>query len=259
MQSAVLFSVSSFRARLTNADTRGIIFYISRTAGDGGAVQTGGYAVSFQTVIFDLDGTLLNTLDDLHASVNAALGAFSLPLRTREEVRRFVGNGIRLLIERAVPEHTPPALTDRVFAAFRTHYGQHCMDRTRPYEGIVPLLQALRRAGVHIAVVSNKADAAVQPLIARSFGGLAEFVLGEKTGVARKPAPDMAQAAMDFFACPKDQAVFVGDSDVDIQTAANAGIDCISVCWGFRTRQELKAAGAVRLAATPAELQALLL
>ena len=215
--------------------------------------------MKYELAIFDLDGTILDTIADLTTAVNDGLAKEGLPLRPVDDIRRFVGNGIRLLIERAVPEYTPPALTDRVFAAFRTHYGQHCMDRTRPYEGIVPLLQALRRAGVHIAVVSNKADAAVQPLIARSFGGLAEFVLGEKTGVARKPAPDMAQAAMDFFACPKDQAVFVGDSDVDIQTAANAGIDCISVCWGFRTRQELKAAGAVRLAATPAELQALLL
>lgn len=221
--------------------------------------MTGGCAVPCKTVIFDLDGTLLNTLGDLHASVNAALGAFSLPPRTLEEVRRFVGNGIRLLIERAVPEGTAPALTDRVFDAFRAHYGAHCMDTTRPYDGILPLLEALRRAGIHIAVVSNKADAAVQPLIAHSFGRLAEFVLGEKPGVARKPAPDMAQAAMDFFSCPKAQTVFVGDSEVDIRTAANAGIACISVCWGFRTRAELLAAGAVRLAQTPAELQTLLL
>lgn len=202
-------------------------------------------------VLFDLDGTLLDTLDDLAASVNAALAAFSLPMRTREEVRRFVGNGAERLIRLALPgeETDPPA--KEVLKVFRTHYNAHCLDRTRPYDGI---LEALRQLHMPAAIVSNKPDSAVKPLCARFFPGVPAF--GETADCPRKPAPDMLFRGLEALGA--DRCVYVGDSEVDILTARNAGMPCLSVLWGFRDKETLEAAGGTVFCRTPEELPGIL-
>ena len=202
-------------------------------------------------VLFDLDGTLLDTLDDLAASVNAALAAFSLPMRTREEVRRFVGNGAERLIRLALPgeETDPPA--EEVLRVFRTHYNAHCLDRTRPYDGI---LEALRQLHMPAAIVSNKPDSAVKPLCARFFPGVPAF--GETADCPRKPAPDMLFRGLEALGA--DRCVYVGDSEVDILTARNAGMPCLSVLWGFRDKETLEAAGGTVFCRTPEELPGIL-
>ncbi len=215
--------------------------------------------MNYRLAIFDLDGTILNTLHDLAASTNAALTALGYPTRSVDEVRRFVGNGIRLLIERAVPAGTPTAQTDEVYRCFMAHYAQHCADTTRPYDGIPELLRALRAAGCRTAVVSNKADSAVQPLCRRYFDGLFDAAVGERPGVRKKPAPDSVNEILRQLAIPRTQAVYIGDSDVDIHTAQNAQMDCISVDWGFRSRAFLVENGASRIVSTPQALQALIL
>ena len=203
-----------------------------------------------QLAIFDLDGTLLDTLDDLADAVNWALEQEGLPQRTREEVRAFVGNGIRSLIERAVPAGTAAAQTDRVFAAFKARYADHCADRTRPYPGIPELLAWLRAEGLRTAVVSNKADFAVQTLCRDYFPGLVDCAVGERAGIPKKPAPDSVLEVLRTLKIPKEQAIYIGDSEVDVVTARNAGMDGILVLWGFRDRQTLERAGAKHFAAT---------
>ena len=198
----------------------------------------------YQLVIFDLDGTLLDTLEDLKNSVNYALGTQQLPPRTLDEVRRFVGNGIRNLCERAVPAGTPAEVTDAVFAAFNPHYAVHCADYTKPYAGALAVMEQLRRDGAQLAVVSNKSDYAVQTLAAQSFPGLLDAAAGAKDGVRKKPYPDAVFAVMEQLHADRAGTVYIGDSEVDIETAKNAGLPCISVSWGFRSRQLLEQAGA---------------
>ncbi len=209
----------------------------------------------YELIVFDLDGTLLDTLDDLWQGVNAALQKYGLPLRTREEVRAFVGNGIRKLIQRAsgLREGAP---FEGVFSEFKRYYGAHCEDQTRPYEGIVELLQALRERGVKTAVVSNKADFAVKKLSDSYFGDLLLQAVGEneEAGIRKKPAPDSLLAVMRSLGATKEKTVYVGDSEVDIQTAQNAGVDCISVTWGFKDREFLLKNGATCLVDAPKEL-----
>ena len=194
-------------------------------------------------VIFDLDGTLLYTLEDLHTSTNFALESEGLPGRSLDEVRRFVGNGIRKLIERAVPQGTAPELTDRVFAAFVRHYEANCMVLTRPYPGIPELLARLKDRGVKLGVVSNKADEPVKTLIAHYFPNTFDSVVGERENVRKKPAPDSVLETVRSLGCTVEDAVYVGDSDVDGRTAANAGCRCVLVSWGFRGRQTLEPFG----------------
>lgn len=210
----------------------------------------------YKTVIFDLDGTLLNTLDDLTDAVNAALRAFGLPLRTKTEVCAFVGNGIVKLIERAIGyEHERFA---EILEAFKRYYKAHCADKTQPYEGVLALLKALREKGVKTAVVSNKADFAVKLLAEEYFGSLIPVALGENeaAGIRKKPAPDEVFAAMQTLGAEKPTTVYIGDSEVDIQTAKNAGVDCISVTWGFRNEKFLKDNGAASLVNRPSEILA---
>ncbi len=209
----------------------------------------------YKTIIFDLDGTLLDTLDDLWHSVNGALAACGLPLRTREQVRAFVGNGIVNLMERATGE-IAPALGAQALAAFKECYALHCEDTTQPYEGILPLLEECKKRGIATAVVSNKADYAVQRLVKRYFDGLICVAIGEneEAGVRKKPAPDSLLAVMKRLGATPADTVYVGDAEVDIQTAKNAGVDCISVTWGFKDRDFLLANGATRLIDTPAEV-----
>ncbi len=209
----------------------------------------------YKTIIFDLDGTLLDTLDDLWNAVNAALQKFGLPTRTREEVRSFIGNGIVKLMERAAGE-VEKQVFDGVLAEFKRYYGEHCEDFTKPYEGIMELLECLKKKGIKTAVVSNKADFAVKKLADGYFKGLLQESVGENEegGIRKKPAPDSLLAVMERLGAGMRSTVYVGDSEVDIQTAKNAGVDCISVTWGFKDKDFLIANGAKTLITAPKEL-----
>ena len=215
--------------------------------------------MKYKAVLFDLDGTILNTVADLHVSLNYVLKQYGLPARTVEETAQFLGNGIRRLIELGAGEGVPPQTVDAMFADFKAHYAVHCLDQTRPYEGVPELVSALRSAGVKTAVVSNKADFAVQELVERFFPGLFDFSVGERDGIRRKPCPDSVNEALSRMGVPHEGAVYIGDSEVDIQTAHNAGLPCFCVAWGFRTPAQLQASGAPRIVRTVEELQTLLL
>lgn len=211
--------------------------------------------MNIKAVIWDLDGTLLNTLDDLAASVNAALAMNGMPLRSTEEVRAFVGNGIRNLMIRAVPGGEANPAFDKALEDFIRHYGAHSRDRTRPYDGILEMLDKLSAAGVKHAIVSNKIDFAVKALSRAYFGERMCAAIGDDPSRARKPAPDSVFAAMREMGVTAQETVYVGDSDVDVLTARNAGVPCVAVLWGFRDEACLRAAGAGRLAHTPDELR----
>ena len=212
----------------------------------------------YDTYIFDLDGTLLDTLGDLAASVNYALRCNDMPEHSLDAVRRFVGNGVRLLMERAVPGGAANPRFDAAFTTFRQHYMEHSLDTTRPYDGIVELLHELKRQGKHTAVVSNKFDAATKELCRHFFPDTIDVAIGEHEaeGIRKKPAPDTVNEALRQLGVSKEHAVYIGDSDVDVLTAKNSGIPCISVLWGFRDRDFLLAHGATRFIQRPAELLA---
>lgn len=210
--------------------------------------------MKYNYVIFDLDGTVLDTLEDLADSVNYALKKNSLPERTLDEIRSFVGNGIRLLTDRAVPESVDNRVRDAVFEDFKEYYKEHNCDKTKSYDGIVELLKELKASGVRCAVVSNKADFAVKVLINRYFDGLFDFSVGEREGIEKKPAPDSVFEAMKKIGASKSETVYVGDSQVDIMTAKNADIDCICVDWGFRNRETLINAGADVIVSSPKDI-----
>ena len=212
--------------------------------------------MSYQTYIFDLDGTLLDTLGDLAASVNYALRTHGMPEHSIDDVRRFVGNGVRKLMERAIPDGADNPRFDETFATFRQYYMAHSLDTTRPYEGIPETLATLKARGCHLAVVSNKMMAATQALCHHFFPDTIEVAIGEDeaAGIRRKPAPDTVFAALKALGVGKEDAAYVGDSDVDIQTARNASLPCISVLWGFRDRDFLISHGAQTFITHPAEL-----
>ncbi len=214
--------------------------------------------MNYQLIIFDLDGTVLNTLEDLYRSTDYALKQCGFPERTKDEIRQFVGNGIRKLIERAVPAQTPEEQIRQVHQVFTEYYEKHCADNTRPYDGIPEVLQKLRQSGMKTAVVSNKADYAVQILCKDYFPGMFDAVAGEREGIRRKPAPDAVQAVLQALQISKEKAIYIGDSDVDIETAENAGMSCISVAWGFRDREFLLRHGAQKIISRPEELLHLL-
>ena len=207
-----------------------------------------------RVALFDLDGTVLDTLDDLWHATNHALSLHGMPAHTRDEIRTFVGNGIAKLIERAVPPDTAPARREAVLQDFKVYYKLHCADSTHPYPGILEMLRALRRAGVRTALVSNKADFAVQKLAAHYFPELFDAVLGERAEIRRKPAPDMVFSVLKSLGESPESAVFIGDSDTDVQTARNAGVSGLFVTWGFRDAHCLRQAGATQLADTPEQL-----
>lgn len=208
----------------------------------------------YKLAVFDMDGTILNTLEDLADSTNYALKANGLPERTIDEVRIFLGNGIRLLIERAVPTDTDKKLTDKVFDTFKEYYKTHCAVKTRPYDGIKDVLLELRKAGCLTAVVSNKADFAVQDLCKDYFDNLFDFAIGEREGIKKKPAPDSVFEVLSKLNVEKDNAVYIGDSDVDFATSVNAGMDVIMVGWGFRDEEFLREKGAKRIIKQPSEI-----
>lgn len=211
-----------------------------------------------KAVVFDLDGTLINTLEDLQGSVNAALTSFSMPMRTLDEVRTRVGNGIYKLIERAVPEGTDEQTVQAVFAAFRADYATRYKDKSAPYDGILDLLRELKRRGVCTAVVSNKADPMAKGLCEDRFGDLLNAVFGESETMPKKPDPQMVYAALDALGVSTEEVLYVGDSEVDHKTAANAGVRSVSVLWGFRSEEDLRAVGAADFIATPKDLLAYL-
>lgn len=205
------------------------------------------------TIIFDLDGTLLDTLEDLADAVNFALRQFSLPTHSYDAVRMMVGNGVRKLVVRAVGDENHPQFED-IFSAFKTYYVSHCRVKTRLYDGIAPLLSELRGRGYRLAIVSNKLQAGVTELQREYFENLIDVAIGEREGISRKPAPDMLNAALEALGSTADEAIYVGDSDVDVATARNSGMPCISVLWGFRDEAFLREHGATLFAATPAEI-----
>ncbi len=218
----------------------------------------------YKTYIFDLDGTLLDTLQDLADSVNFALSQHGMPTHSKDAIRGFVGNGVRLLMERAVPEGAQHPQFEEVFATFRQHYMQHSLDTTRPYDGIPEVIRELKARGCQLAVVSNKMMAATQELVAHFFPEI-EVAIGEHeaAGIKKKPAPDTVFEALrqlgvsgktadNITAC--QEAVYVGDSDVDLATARNSGLPCISVLWGFRDKQFLLNHGATTFVEHPREL-----
>lgn len=212
--------------------------------------------MSYKLAIFDMDGTILNTLADLAASVNFALTAEGYPTRTIEEVRLFVGNGIRKLIERSVPRGTIVQNIDKVHEKFTAHYTKHCTDNTKPYEGINELLGELRKNGCKTAVVSNKADYAVQKLCIEYFPEYFDLAAGEQQPIyKKKPAPDLVFLIMDKLNVAAEDTVYIGDSDVDIQTAVNAKVDCICVDWGFRSREFLLQNGAEKIVSDTIQLR----
>lgn len=210
---------------------------------------------AYKHYIFDLDGTLLSTLGDLAASTNHALRAFGMPERTIEEVRQFVGNGVGKLIERAVPAGTDDALRAQVFATFRQHYLEHSLDTTKPYPGVEDTLRTLKRRGAKIAVVSNKLQAGVTELCRHFFPDTVDVAIGEREGIRRKPCPDMVTEAMRRLGAAPGDTVYIGDSDVDIETARNSHLPCISVLWGFRDRDFLAAHGAERFVSKSEEIK----
>ena len=213
----------------------------------------------YKVFIFDLDGTLLDTLQDLANAVNYALRQHVMPEHSLDDVRRFVGNGVRLLMERAVPDGAGNPQFEAAFATFRQYYMEHSLDTTRPYDGIPELLRALKQRGCRLAVVSNKMMAATQELCVHFFPEI-EVAIGEHEaeGIRKKPAPDTVCEALRQLGCDKQGAVYVGDSDVDIMTARNSGLPCVSVLWGFRDRQFLTAHGATTFISRPSELLGLL-
>ena len=210
----------------------------------------------YNTYIFDLDGTLLNTLDDLAASTNYALRAVGLPEHSVEDVRQFVGNGVRLLMERAVPGGDSHPLFEEAFRIFREHYLVHSLDTTRPYPGVTGMLRELHRRGCRLAIVSNKFHTATQELARHFFADSIEVAIGENeaAGVRKKPAPDTVIEALSQLGVGREKAVYVGDSDVDLLTARNSGLPCISVLWGFRDREFLLEYGATQFVERPEEL-----
>lgn len=209
----------------------------------------------YDAVIFDLDGTLLNTLDDLTDAVNHVMEQFNYPTHTINDVRSFVGNGIKLLIERSLPYGSSTPDFDKIFNAFKQYYTTHCNIKTAPYKGTIELLEMLSLDGYKLAIVSNKNNAAVENLNDIYFSKYVSIAIGESENVKKKPAPDTVFKALEMLGCKKQRAVYVGDSDVDFKTAMNAGIDCINVSWGFRDREFLETFNSAAIIDTPLELK----
>ena len=214
--------------------------------------------MKYKTAIFDMDGTILDTLEDLTDAVNAAMRFARAPERTPDEVRAFVGNGAKKLMERSLPAGTSRARVEEVLAFYRPYYESHAAEKTAPYAGIPALLAELRRQGMRLAVASNKPDGAVKRLAAQYFPGLFDAAVGERPGLRVKPAPDLLLVAMQLTGARPEETVYIGDSDVDIATAANTGTACVSVAWGFRDEAFLRKNGAKRVVCSAQELYAAL-
>ena len=208
----------------------------------------------FETYVFDLDGTLLETLKDLAASTNYALRTHNMPEHSIEDVRVFVGNGVKKLMERAIPNGIENPQFEDVYATFRQHYLEHNLDTTKPYEGIPELLAELKARGKKLAIVSNKFYAATQELARHFFPDTIEVAIGERENIKKKPAPDTVIEALRQLGASKETAVYIGDSDVDIMTAKNCNMPCVSVLWGFRDKEFLMEHGATFFVKKPCQL-----
>ena len=213
----------------------------------------------YELVIFDLDGTILDTLDDLTDSMNYALKEHGYPTRTKEEIRSFVGDGLLMLTRRAIAPEKDEVVIQTVLATQKAYYKEHCADKTKPYAGILELLDELKKADIKLAVVSNKADYAVQILCEQYFAGIFHMTVGEKETVRKKPAPDSVNAVLQELHVNRESAVYIGDSEVDIETAKNATIDAVLVTWGFRDKEFLAERGAKTLVHNIKELKSALI
>ena len=209
----------------------------------------------YTSVLFDLDGTLLDTLGDLTAAMNRTLTRHGLPERTRQQMRAALGNGARRLMELSVPAGTDGALFETLLAEYNADYAAHCRIETAPYPGVDALLQQLHTQGRKLAIVSNKPDEAVRALRADFFADAVPIAVGETAAIRRKPAPDSVLEAMRQMGVTREETVYVGDSDVDVETARNAGVTCCAVSWGFRAREVVIAAGAEKIADNASELK----
>lgn len=209
-----------------------------------------------KAVIFDLDGTLLNTLEDLTDSTNFALSKFDFAQKTIDQIRHYVGNGVQKLIERAIPEGSNNPNFEKCLNLFKEHYEENMFNKTAPYDGIIAMLKKIKSHKIKTAVVSNKFDNAVKGLCEKYFDGLIDFCAGENElqGIRKKPAPDTVLKALNEFGIKSDDAIYIGDSEVDIQTAKYADIECISVLWGFKDKEFLLDNGAQILISTPDEI-----
>ena len=208
----------------------------------------------FETYVFDLDGTLLETLKDLAASTNYALRTYNMPEHSIEDVRMFVGNGVKKLMERAIPNGIENPQFEDVYATFRQHYLEHNLDTTKPYEGIPELLAELKARGKKLSIVSNKFYAATQELARHFFPDTIEVAIGERENIKKKPAPDTVIEALRQLGASRETAVYIGDSDVDIMTAKNCDMPCVSVLWGFRDKEFLMEHGATFFVKKPCQL-----
>ena len=215
--------------------------------------------MKYKLAIFDMDGTILDTLEDLTDAVNHTLIICGYPTRSIDEVRNFVGNGIAKLIERAVPDGCSASEIDKAYKLFLPFYQEHSSIKTKPYAGINALLHALKQAGCKTAVVSNKADPAVKVLAEQYFPGLFDIAVGEQKGIRRKPAPDEVDIVLDYLNINKKDAVYIGDSDVDVATARASSLDLIAVDWGFRSRSFLEEQNAEIIVSSPSEIEAIIL
>lgn len=214
--------------------------------------------MKYKLAIFDMDGTILDTLKDIEISLNHALSLHGHPTHSIDEVRTFVGNGMWNLITVASPLGLDKDDLKKIYVDFMNHYSIHCSDNTRPYDGIIDTIKAVRKMGIRTAVVSNKTDSAVQNLCIHHFDGLFDVAVGERTDIQKKPAPDMVNLVLDNLDYNCKEAVYIGDSEVDLATAANSNMDCIAVCWGFRSKELLKEKGATTIIDTPSEILELL-
>lgn len=214
--------------------------------------------MSYELAIFDMDGTILDTLDDLMASLNFALKTHGYPPRTRQQVRAAIGDGVRMLVTRSLPGPVSQEELERVLATFTQHYALNCANVTRPYAGIIPLLEGLRAGGVLTAVVSNKTHSAVVELCDRYFTGLFDVAVGNRPGLARKPSPDSVNLVLQQLNVSASSSVYLGDTEVDLATAKAAGMGCIACAWGFRGRQQLESLGARHVIDQPSQARALI-
>ena len=205
---------------------------------------------NYDLIIFDMDGTILDTLEDLQDSLNYALKQMNYPERSYQEVRSFVGNGLANLVRLAVPKDTSDEMQQKVLKILKEYYSVHCQDKTKPYEGICELLSDLRAHGYKTAVVSNKVDSAVHQLCEEYFAGLFDMSIGERSDLNRKPAPDAVWEVLKVLDVPKERAIYIGDSEVDVLTAKNSMLDMITVTWGFRDKEMLLLHGATNFADT---------